>query len=74
MISSYNAAIEKFGNNKDPKDEEEREMLVPCHLNKAMCLIKLKKPRDAITSCDKVGLLARMPVASKLQPAADAQL
>lgn len=52
--SSYDSAIEKFGNNKEPKDEAERALLVPCHLNKAMCLLKLGKTRDAVTACDKV--------------------
>jgi len=50
----YVSAIAKFGNNNEPKDAAEAELLVPCHLNKAACLLKLGRPGAAVVECDHV--------------------
>eukprot|EP00035_Acanthoeca_spectabilis_P020775 m.434561 g.434561 ORF g.434561 m.434561 type:complete len:453 (-) comp17732_c0_seq1:103-1461(-) len=50
----YGSAIDKFGNNNEVKSEEERALLVPCHLNKAMCQLKLKRPSAALETLEKV--------------------
>jgi tetratricopeptide (TPR) repeat protein len=53
-ILRYTSAIDKFGNNNDAKNTEERDLLIPCHLNVAACQLKLGKPGTALGTCEKV--------------------